>query len=182
MRLVGFDAGVARAHGYEIVTLPDGSQASVPADKADAARAGTYVPKTGVLKAGSNNGGREATPHGYAQLAGDCGISYVALYTSGYNGSARLLTGGDTAGSGAGSPWSVNWNVNIVDDRGSSNQHYDTGDGSIAGTRWASYWRVLHLKPQGWAAATVVWYSSWMITTGGWFCWSEGPSTAEFID
>src|SRR4051812_9894423 len=40
MHLSGFDAEVARANGYEIVTLPDGSQASVPQDMAKAARDG----------------------------------------------------------------------------------------------------------------------------------------------
>src|SRR5262245_57190725 len=49
MNLVGFDEKVARANGYEIVTLPDGAQASVPADLADAARSGAYRPEVGVL-------------------------------------------------------------------------------------------------------------------------------------
>ncbi|MEU1847254.1 hypothetical protein [Micromonospora sediminicola] len=54
MGLVGFDAKVAEAHGYRVVTLPDGSQASVPADKATAATEGRYVPEHGVLKPGSS--------------------------------------------------------------------------------------------------------------------------------
>src|SRR4051794_27403877 len=51
MQLVGFDATAARLHGYTVVTLPDGAQASVPAAKAGAARAGTYQPQAGVLRA-----------------------------------------------------------------------------------------------------------------------------------
>ncbi|WP_146246292.1 hypothetical protein [Actinoplanes xinjiangensis] len=77
MTIAGFDVEVARAHGYEVVTLPGGAMASVPADKADAARAGDYVPAAGVLLPAGSDG--SLAGNGYGESAGDCGYSVESL-------------------------------------------------------------------------------------------------------
>jgi hypothetical protein len=182
LRLAGFDADVARAHGYEVVTLPDGSQASVPAEKAEAARNGEYVPTVGVLKTTSKRL-RAAGASGvdqYAELPGDCGKSYIALWDQAApDGKATLHTGFHLVPA-AGTPLSVSWLVNITDTAGSSNQPYSELDGNIWGTSWIGHLRVLQLS-KGWANATVVWYSSWTIAANGWFCYSYGPTVGEEI-
>lgn len=68
MRIVGFDQDVARRHGYRIVHLPDGRQASVP------------------MEAPS----RAAQP--FDTVEGDCGFSYVELDPEGV-GYYRVRTG-----------------------------------------------------------------------------------------
>jgi hypothetical protein len=175
MRLVDFDARVARANGFEVVTLPDGSRASVPAAKAAAARKGEYVPKTGVLRKAPANGGGSA--YGYGALPGDCGVSWVSLEDRGSD--ALLLTGFELVPA-AGSPWDVHWKVNINDNGGSSSQSYDEYDGFEGFLSWTAYARWLRLTP-GWAFATVVWFQSWTVTGNGWVCWSAGPSASEQI-
>jgi hypothetical protein len=177
MRLVDFDARVARAHGFEVVTLPDGSRASVPAAKAEAARKGEYIPASGVVrKETSSSGGVSA--FGYGAAAGDCGVSWVSLDARG--GSAADLGTGMTLVPDAGDPWDVHWKVNITDNGGSSNQTYTEYNGFIGFLSWTAYARRLHLTP-GWAFATVVWWQSYTITENGWVCWSLGPSASERI-
>ncbi|HYN97123.1 MAG TPA: hypothetical protein VES42_25065 [Pilimelia sp.] len=182
MRLAGFDAAVARANGYAVVTLPDGSQASVPADKAAAARKGEYVPTTGVLTAeqiaGKDADGGMST-NNYAELPGDCGKSYVALWAQG-GARATLHTGFHLIPS-AGQPWDVEWRINIEDNGGRSTQPYNEQDGAISGNSWIAHLRLLNLS-YGWAQSTVIWYSSYTITTRGWVCWSAGPSTGAYIN
>lgn len=178
MRLVGFDARVARAHGFEVVTLPDGSRASVPAAKADAARRGDYVPTSGILRetATSANGG--ASTYGYGEAVGECGVSWVSLEPKG--GSTANLGTGMSLIPKAGEPWDVHWRINIVDNGGSSNQYYDEYDGFIVNFSWVAYTRRLGLT-RGSAFATVVRYASYTITENGWVCYSYGPSASDVI-
>ncbi|WBB97539.1 hypothetical protein O7543_16695 [Solwaraspora sp. WMMA2080] len=174
--LVGFDAKVARAHGYEVVTLPDGSLASVPVAKAAAARAGTYVPVSGILEPVKNSSG--PSTNDYQELPGECGSSYVSLNSTG-NQKANLGTGFFISNSGAGLPWQVSWHVAIVDNGGSSQQNYSEGGGHLAGVAWIGHTRVLGLT-RGYATAKVT-TGSFTITTHGWICFSAGPQVTEFI-
>jgi hypothetical protein len=176
MSVRGFDAAVARAHGYEVVTLPDGAQASVPADKADAARLGAYRPSSGIVSRRSTDA---AQTQGYGEVPGDCGISWVSLTPIGAS-RAHLDTGFIITDSGAGSVWDVDWNVSIHDNGGSSNQPYEEQNGSSWGSGWTAYQRTLGLT-RGWADATIVWYNSIVITTHGWVCWSNGPTAVDQI-
>jgi hypothetical protein len=174
MALVGFDAEVANAHGHRIVTLPDGSQASVPADKAEAATKGTYVPQQGVLKKGTS-----FSTNSYGQATGDCGTSWVGLDPRG--GGRAVLTTGMTLVHDSGGPWDIHWHVEIADNGGYSTQNYDEYDGyySGLGLGWAAKARTLNLT-RGWANATVTW-GSFTITANGWLCYSYSPTTSTTI-
>jgi hypothetical protein len=177
MRLAGFDEEVARRNGYEIVTLPDGGRASVPRDKAEAARAGDYRPSEGVLYESAQEEDDDATYY-IDYRDGDCGTSFVGLWAMG-SAQALLETGFDISVNAA--VWDLNWNVRIQDNGGTSNQHYNEFDGTNLGYLWQSEYRLLGLT-RGWANATVVWWNSWAVLTNGWLCYSLGPSTAELIN
>lgn len=93
MTVVRFDREVAEANGYEIVTRPDGTQASV---------------KKGEL-----------TTQGQSTLFGDCGSSFVELYKGGSGGAADFRTGFITYQVAIGFRW---W-VIVRDNNGTSNQN-----------------------------------------------------------
>jgi hypothetical protein len=176
LALAGFDEEVARANGYEIVTLPDGSLASVPAAMAEAAETGEYVPTSGVLRAEEEPqepGDFSTQGWEYGEAYGDCGYSYVAFWAVG-NSYAQIQTGFVITDTSAGNVWQVNWNVNIHDNGGSTTQHWEEGDGIDWGQGWTSSLRLLGLT-RGYADATVEWFSSYVITNRGWICWSMGP-------
>jgi hypothetical protein len=96
MTVVGFDREVAEANGYEIVTRPDGTEASV---------------KKGEL-----------TTQGSNTVVGSCGLSYVELIdVRGVRGKAEFRTGFTIFGKAAiGFRW---WAV-IRDTNGTSNRNY----------------------------------------------------------
>lgn len=177
MTIAGFDAEVARAHGFEVVTLPDGSLASVPADKAAAAEAGTYVPTVGVLSKEDSDGAVSA--NAYGQVVGDCGYSWVQLTPRG-GGSASLTTGMSLV-LDSGGPWDVHWWVDISDTAGDSTQYYSEGDGyfSSTGLAWSGKARSLNLT-KGWANATVT-VGSYTVTENGWVCFSYSPTASTTI-
>ncbi|MET8148014.1 hypothetical protein ACIBSW_13865 [Actinoplanes sp. NPDC049668] len=176
MMIAGFDAAVAEAHGYEIVTLPDGSQASVPAAKAAAAKAGTFIPTSGVLVKPSGGG---VSANAYGARVGECGTSWVQISPRG-GGSAGLTTGMDLV-LDSGGPWDIHWNVKVSDRNGSSNQGYDEYDGYFSGTglSWWGKGRTLNLAR---GSATVkVTAGSFTITEAGWICYSYAPSATDII-
>lgn len=175
MRLVDFDAKVARAHGFEVVTLPDGSRASVPAARAEAARTGEYVPQSGVLKKAETSGGPSA--NAYGEAVGECGVSWVGIDPIG--GSRATLTTGMSLVPDSGGPWDVHWHVDISDTAGNSTQNYDEYDGIMSGFGWSAYARRLSLT-RGWANATVTW-GSFTITEAGWVCYSYSPTASTTI-
>jgi hypothetical protein len=178
MVLRGFDAEVARANGFEIVTLPDGATASVPKELAQAAASGEYQPTEGVLPAqgGGTDGGFES--HGYGSGRGECGTSWVDISPIG-NHKASLSSGMDLV-SAAGSVSGVTWHINIHDTGGTSQQGYGTSNGVNYGVSWVAYTRILGLSP-GFVDATIVWYSSWVATSRGWLCYSVGPTATDTI-
>jgi hypothetical protein len=176
MKIAGFDAAVAKAHGYEIVTLPDGSQASVPAAKASAAKAGTFIPKSGVLVKPSTGG---VSANAYGERVGECGYSWVQISPRG-GGSAGLTTGMDLV-LDSGGPWDIHWNVSVKDRNGSSTQSYSEYDGYFGslGLSWAGKGRTLNLAR---GSATVkVTAGSFTITEAGWICYSYSPSATTTI-
>jgi hypothetical protein len=177
MRLVGFDANVARAHGFEVVTLPDGSRASVPAAKAQAARTGTYVPRSGVVKKAATIRSVGVSTDSYGETVGDCGVSWVGLDPIG--GSKATLTTGMSLVPDSGGPWDVHWHVDVGDNGGHSTQNYTEYDGYMSGFGWAAKARRLGLT-RGWANATVTW-GSFTITEAGWLCYSYSPTTSTTI-
>ncbi len=99
MTVAGFDAAVAEAHGYKIVTLPDGHQASVPAT----ARPG-------------------AQPDSQDTAHGNCGYSFVELDPLGHH-NVELRTGFGVKLPAV----SYTWLVEIQDRAGTSYQHWSGG-------------------------------------------------------
>jgi hypothetical protein len=174
MLLGGFDAEIALANGFEIVTLPDGATASVPKELAPAAARGEYRPAVGVLP--PKEGGFKNLGYGYG--TGDCGTSWVDISPIG-NHKATLSSGMDLVPA-AGSVWKVTWHVNIHDTGGKSQQGYGTSNGVNYGVSWVTHARILGLSP-GFVDATIVWYSSWVVTTRGWLCYSVGPTAVDII-
>lgn len=74
MTITGFDRSVAKANGYEIITLPDGREASVKKSDARAAEAG------------------DVRPMAEETLFGECGYSFVEIYGLGF-GRVEYRTG-----------------------------------------------------------------------------------------
>jgi hypothetical protein len=172
MRLVDFDVRVAQAHGYEVVRLPDGSRASVPRAKAAAARAGEYVPTSGVVPAAG-----AVTTYDRGEAVGDCGMSWVSLDAVG--GSRANLGTGMALVPKAGDPWDVHWSIRVSDNGGQSTQGYSEQNGFIGFLTWTAYTRRLGLT-RGLATAVVNWWS-YTITENGWICHSYGPIAVEEI-
>lgn len=164
MMIIGFDREIANQHGYEIVDLPDGVTASVPFDRVADAIAGRYRPEVGVLP--TNYAPNDV---GFGLLEGDCGVSWVQLGALGAS-SAELVTGFDVVAPIV----SMNWNVGIHDNGGSSNQHFEQSQGFTMGNGWRSEFRMLGLTP-GPADATVEWFTSYALLANGWLCFSLGP-------
>ncbi|GIE80483.1 hypothetical protein Aph02nite_64330 [Actinoplanes philippinensis] len=175
MSIAGFDADVARAHGYEVVTLPDGAVASVPAEKAEAARLGKYIPRSGVIPPPAGGVSTSA----YGETVGDCGLSWVQISPRG--GAKASLTTGMTLVPDSGGPWDVHWWVDVADTGGYSTQPYTEYDGyySSIGLSWTAKARSLNLT-RGWANVTVT-FGSFTITEAGWICYSYSPTASTTI-
>lgn len=171
MKIVGFDREIANRHGYEIVDLPDGATASVPFERVADAIEGRYRPERGVLP--KNYGPDDDAEFGLAE--GDCGVSWVQLKARGAS-TAELVTGFEVVAPVA----SMNWNVGIHDNGGSSTQHFEESQGFPQGNGWRSEFRILGLTV-GPADATIEWYTSYALLTNGWLCFSLGPTAITNI-
>jgi hypothetical protein len=73
MTVGGYDAAVAEANGYKIVTHADGSQESVPVTPAAKAREAAKPSLSERLQ--SSKAAGEVTP--YDEVVGNCGLSYL---------------------------------------------------------------------------------------------------------
>jgi hypothetical protein len=92
MNAVGFDEAVAAANGFEIQTLPDGSQVSVPVTpEAVALLESAGVEPLVIAPEGTSAGAGEVTPLGSASVTGNCGRSSISLYQS-TNSKVRMTT------------------------------------------------------------------------------------------
>ncbi|WP_298344910.1 hypothetical protein [Ferrimicrobium sp.] len=152
MTIVGFDAAVAKEHGFRIVTMPDGHQAAV---------ADTVV------------GNAQVSPDG--EVGGDCGISYVTI-ASGAPGSFSLLTGFhlDTAAT------DYEWHVQ-VDETDLNYEHDFSWGGPLAfRTRWYGRDSAVNV-PSGDYLAVVSDTSSLAILWDGGVCYSGGPESSTQV-
>ena len=159
MTITGFDAAVAAEHGYRIVQLPDGRQASVPVAQSRAVELGTVL------------------PNGQDTKYGSCGYSYVELYALG-GAAAHFLTGFHVTHAAL----SYHWVVHVHDNGGNSYPHWGGGflpakhDWVVNSGKFLTY----HLT-RGPAYAQVD--SEWsyaLLDTGG-ICSSAGPIARETI-
>ncbi len=106
MKIHGFDTDVAKAHGYEIRTAPDGRQYSVKIGSSD-----TLTPDNTV--------------------EGDCGISYIYEYGIG-NRAVELYTGFQINWPG----YYFYWRVRLDDRGGSSYKTWSGAIPDFGGTVW----------------------------------------------
>ncbi|GGM40339.1 hypothetical protein GCM10012275_09100 [Longimycelium tulufanense] len=159
MVVVGFDRDVARANGYEVVTLPDGREASVPRDQADAVRTGRIPPL-----------GRD-------EAYGTCGMSWIEFNGKGYNAEAWHRTG-FVISNNFSPAISFKWLVEISDNGGTSYRSFRHLLGLER--RWSSREETLHLT-RGPAQAHVLKDRSYALLGSGVICSSAGPWTDTWI-
>jgi hypothetical protein len=145
--VIGFDRDQAKADGYEIRSLPDGTEYSVPI--------GTPA---------------DAIPNNLVVKGGNCGTSWVSETAVG-NVSVDLGTGFNLFPI---QPPAVayTWKVRL-DDRGGTSYQYWSGF-LRARKSWKG-WRRIHGLTPGAADAMVVRGSSLAILVGGLVCGSTGP-------
>ncbi|MFK4806775.1 hypothetical protein ACI3KX_13010 [Microbacterium sp. ZW CA_36] len=153
MNLVGFDPEIAAANGYEIRTLPNGREYSVPIGTPS-----SFVPDPTDTAPGSAEPGQVTT---FATVWGDCGSSYVMVnnteMTTGYNIKYDVLYG--------------KWGV-YVHSEGGIDQDFNLDHGATNG-----YWyptRAVSASHYGNGFARVN-NGSYVMTTAGGMCWSGNP-------
>ena len=152
MNLVGFDAEVAAAHGYEIRTTPKGRQYSVPVGTpAD------YVPAASETAPGPATIGTP-TPMGISY--GNCGYSYVYVYETYVNTGYAVAYG----------VFYSKWGVKVSSvgayqdfnlDHGSTGPYWDFSQGITSYHQGSGYAEV---NP-----------GSYAVMTNGGTCYSTGP-------
>lgn len=131
MYVTGFDADVAEANGYTIVTLDSGYQASVPADQAGNVRtiedvivAGGDIEYAATVDAGlsvTSTSGGGASPNG--MVYGDCGRAWVYMYRQSAT-QYEMVTGFLLSGSRRAIQYT--WNVAVFGP-GYFHNHFDSG-------------------------------------------------------
>jgi hypothetical protein len=152
MTIVGFDAAVAKEHGFRIISMPDGRQAEV---------------------ANSVAGNAQVHPDG--EVGGDCGISYVTI-GSGAPGSFSLLTGFHLNTAAIDYEWHVN-----VDETDLNYEHDFSWGGPLDyETRWYGRDSVVDV-PSGDYLAVVSDTSSLAILWDGGVCYSGGPESSTQV-
>jgi hypothetical protein len=165
---MGFNLEVAHLNGFEVVTLPDGAQTSVPREQAAAVRVGLARPTGPVVKP------QEVRTLAQDYKYGECGYSFVSMTALG--GSKASMDTGAHVRADWHSIWDVNWRVNIADAGGNSQQ---TGYTDNGGHDFAPAARTLSLT-RGAASAGVPYYS-YVILTDGTLCYSYSPSVTITI-
>ncbi len=110
MNVVGFNAAVAKAHGYKIVTYANGDQQSVPIDPK------SRLPKSPILH--HDYGLHPDGNSDYNKVVGNCGTSWIAVLQTG--ASQVQVASGFTVSSSPAIGYS--WTVSLSDANGTSQQ------------------------------------------------------------
>ena len=130
MYVAGFNAAVAKAHGYKIVTYANGDKQSVPSN------ASSHLPK-GPMMLHRQAGMVAAQNSDYNQVQGNCGISYIVVGQTGTN-QVQIVSGYKNL---AGPAYFWSWDVQLNDRNGTSHQTYE---GATQGTQASRTWRNLN--------------------------------------
>ncbi|MGW4396529.1 hypothetical protein ACWEHA_14650 [Amycolatopsis nivea] len=136
MHAVDFDAAVAKAHGYQIVTYANGDRQSVPIDPR------SNLPKSVIVHpqptAQSGGSARPAAANtDYAEVWGNCGRSWIRVSQTGTNQVAVASGFSNTPAKAF--FWS--WDVSLSDRNGTSHQTYS---GAIFDDKAARVWTGLN--------------------------------------
>lgn len=151
MYVVGFDASVAAANGYEIRTDSQGRQYSV--------------------KIGST---AKVSPYDTGIINGNCGTSYIT-FTSIGNNKANFQTG---FGVFLGAAVYYGWYVSITNPFGST--AYSWGGGLFFRSTWESPVTTYYTPYFGYTIAAVS-TSSYATLSNGAICYSGGPQASDYI-
>jgi hypothetical protein len=134
MYVAGFDPQIAAAHGYKIVTYPNGDQQSVPVD------ANSTQPKSLVLHHNTTVRGVMAPDANsdYDRVVGNCGISWIAVQQTAASqvqvGSGFTVFPAPAVG--------YSWTISLSDRNGTS--HQSAEGGLFFRTSWARVWTKLN--------------------------------------
>lgn len=135
MHAVGFDAAVAKAHGYQIVTYANGDRQSVPIDpRSNLPKSVIVHPRPAVQPGGR---ARPAANTDYAEVWGNCGRSWIRVGQTGVNQVAVASGFSNTPATAF--FWS--WDVSLSDRNGTSHQTYS---GAIFDDKAARVWTGLN--------------------------------------
>lgn len=127
MNVTGFDRAVAKAHGYKIVTLPNGDQQSVPVDPKSKLRSGPVLHKA-TTRMHTNNSE-------YDEVYGNCGQSWIRTTAVGDN-KVSVASGYRYLPFPA-FYWS--WHITLTDPNGTSSQSYShVTSGTSASRVWSN--------------------------------------------
>jgi hypothetical protein len=165
MYVIRFDAAIAKAHGYKIITYPDGDQQSVPINPKSGLPKGPLLVKDTV----QNGKLRPDTNSDSDSVAGDCGVSWIE--TTQVSTAHVNMQSGFTSDD----PYiDFNWEVELTDENGSSYQSnssasFQSGDEYY----WTGDWDDLYQYT--WTSDTVQTASSYAILVDGSVCYSAGP-------
>jgi hypothetical protein len=130
MNVVGFNAAIARAHGYKIVTYANGDQQSVPVNP------GSHLPKSPILR--HDRGLRPDANSDYNKVIGNCGTSWIAVRQTG-PGQVQVASGFGVNSSPA---VGYSWTVSLTDANGTSQQ---SASGALfLRTSWGRSWNNLN--------------------------------------
>lgn len=122
MYVVGFDAAVAKANGYQIVTYPNGDQQSVPIDpQSTQPKSPILHPQSSESTAQPSQQARPAVANtDYNEVWGNCGRAWIRVTQTGTNQVAVASGFSNTPATAF--FWS--WDVSLSDQNGTSHQTY----------------------------------------------------------
>jgi hypothetical protein len=160
MYVTGFDAAVAKAHGYKIVTYANGDMQAVPINPSSGLPKGTLLVKTPAP-----NGTIRPANGDYSQVSGNCGDSWISGWQTGAH-QIELTSGFDVVLPAV----KFKWRILLTDFNGDSEQ----GDsGWLAeDSSWSGSWP--GLTQYEWSVDQVE-NSSYATLTDGEICYSGGP-------
>jgi len=166
MTLVGFDAKIAKAHGYKIVTYADGSQQSVPVNSKDKTKK-----KSPILRPGAK-GAVKAAAVNQDTVYGDCGWSYIEGEVIGTH-KVWVRSG---LGGGPAAVDEAIWRITLADKNG---QSYQGANGSSATNSWSHTWP--SLNQYGWSQEWVLEGQSYAWYTDGSLCYAGEPFIQYYV-
>jgi hypothetical protein len=159
MYVSGFNAAVAKAHGYKIVTYANGDQQSVPINP------NSRLPKSPILH--RSHGIVADTNTDYNQVGGNCGISWIRVSQTGTN-KVAVVSGYKNL---AGPAYFWSWNVSLSDKNGTSHQTYE---GATSGEAASRIWS--NLNQYGFTFDYV--YAGGAVLDDGTICLSGAPDVS----
>jgi hypothetical protein len=155
LHVAGFDAAVAKAHGYKIVTYANGDRQAVPADPKSKLRRSPLLPAaqtkqaltsasqlaTVTARAAAQRPISTLANTDYNEVWGNCGRSWIRVAQTSTH-QVAIISGFSNTPEIA---YYWDWYISLTDQNGTSQQHYDH---SIYNTQASRLWQ--NLNQYGW--------------------------------